>query len=181
MTLHAIQEKLRKSIRKAEDDVYAYLINYKKDIVKYPHRIEILVMLHKIKNSIDDLVYEDIKIHKNLLPMIEIVNHGIQINGVEILDDCDEQKYKIIERKEEIITLIGYVAEANKSDTELIMEDIEMLMSYDDEWILSDLGTNSYILPSEERDIFIEECKKLVALYTLKKEGTLEYLDDEEL
>lgn len=81
----------------------------------------------------------------------------------------DEEKsdWKIVDRKDFIDHLIDWISESrNESDKQLMKEDLKMLMSWDREFIFSNINTNEYIqqdsyVPKSEFDEICEEILEL--------------------
>jgi polyhydroxyalkanoate synthesis regulator phasin len=87
------------------------------------------------------------------------------INGVTLNDKIHDEElheYSIIDRTNFIDELINWISEATGSNKYMMKEDLEMLMSWDDDYILSSNSTNSYI--GADNSKFNETCKELVEL-----------------
>lgn len=132
-----------------------------------------------IKDCISDALQGQSDLMLNDEPTIERVDYEILINGVVITGDNPDADYDIVEREDKINDLFDWIAEASPSDNDLMRADLEMLMGLSDEWILSDVGTNSYLALSTEREEFIQQCNTLVDLYKTKPDvGSDETLSD---
>lgn len=76
----------------------------------------------------------------------------------------DEQlhEYAIVEREQLITDLIGWIGEGSK-DSALMRTDLEELMNWKDDYILSSNSTNSYIRQGDSE--FNEICEELIELH----------------
>jgi hypothetical protein len=86
--------------------------------------------------------------------------NGIQLN--EKIRDEELHEYYIVDRKEFINDLINWISEANGNNKILMKDDLEMLMDWEDEYILSSNSTNSYI--NSEDSCFNVVCQELLDL-----------------
>ena len=87
-----------------------------------------------------------------------------KINGIVINDKIREEdlhEYYITHRESFIDELIGWISEA-RNDKQLMKDDLKMLMSVEDEYILSSNSTNSY--KYEGCSDFDSTCKELLEL-----------------
>lgn len=87
------------------------------------------------------------------------------INGVSLnekIRDEELHEYHIIEREDFIDTLIGWIAEAEGANKEMMRDDLDMILTWDDEYIFSSNSTNSYIQQGDSN--FNETCKELLEL-----------------
>jgi hypothetical protein len=92
----------------------------------------------------------------------EDLDYNFTINGIVLNEKIrDEQmhEYEIVERDELINNLIGWIGEGSKDST-LMRQDLEMLMNWDDEFILSSISTNAYIRQGDSE--FDENCKAIL-------------------
>jgi hypothetical protein len=95
----------------------------------------------------------------------EDLDYNFTINGIVLNEKIrDEQmhEYEIVERDELINNLIGWIGEGSKDST-LMRQDLEMLMNWDDEFILSSISTNAYIRQGDSE--FDENCKAILDLH----------------
>jgi hypothetical protein len=69
---------------------------------------------------------------------------------------------EIVDREELITSLIGWIGESNKS-ADAMRQDLEMLMNWDDEFILSSISTNAYLQQGDSE--FDENCKSILDLH----------------
>jgi hypothetical protein len=86
------------------------------------------------------------------------------INGIvlnEKIEDDDLFEYKITHRESFIDELTRWIGEATR-DKDLMKEDLKMLLSVPDEYILSSNSTNSYLYQGCED--FNDTCKELLEL-----------------
>jgi len=86
-------------------------------------------------------------------------SHKVVLN--EKIRDEDLHEYYIVERKDFIDELIGWILEA-RNDKELMKQDLEMLMDRTDDYMFSSNSTNSYIFEGDSN--FDETCKELIEL-----------------
>lgn len=98
-------------------------------------------------------------------PKYEITecNYTYYINGVKIDEDIfsDEKvEYRIEDREDLIDTLINWISEAKESDKYLMKQDLKMLMSIKDNYILSSMRTNDYLYGNSEE--FNLECENIL-------------------
>ena len=106
-------------------------------------------------------VFESDKEEKEVLYVLD----EDSINGIKINEKIRNEElfeYFIMDRKEFINDLIGWIAEANDSNKALMQQDLEMLINTEDEFMLSSNSTNDYIGVSDSR--FSETCKELLEL-----------------
>jgi hypothetical protein len=102
-------------------------------------------------------------------PMYILRENGIQCNlssnkFIELDDKIREEElheYSIIDRKDFLEELMRWIGEANK-DKELMKQDLEMLMEWEDDYILSSNSTNSYI--GSHCSEFNETCEELIKI-----------------
>jgi len=86
------------------------------------------------------------------------------INGItldEKIRDEDLHEYYIQDREDFIDTLIGWIGEATQCK-EMMKDDLKMLMSVEDDYILSSNSTNDYLY--EGCSDFESTCKELLEL-----------------
>lgn len=91
---------------------------------------------------------------------IDVVGSGLVFLNEKIRDE-ELHEYSIIERETLIGDLIGWIGEGNK-DSSLMREDLEMLMNWNDDYILTSNSTNSYIRQGDSD--FNETCEELIEL-----------------
>ncbi len=92
-----------------------------------------------------------------------------EINNKKISDDIFDRElvdYKITDREDLIDHLIDWIGEAEGSHKELMKEDLKHLINLNDEYILSSVITNEYIVESEDKGQ-----KILSDIYKLEKGG----------
>ena len=100
---------------------------------------------------------------KPLYTLSENAINDISIN--EKIRDEELFEYKIIDRKDFISDLIGWISEADRArrgDVELMKEDLDMLMGVKDNYIFSSISTNDYIY--EGCSDFNKTCEDLLEL-----------------
>jgi hypothetical protein len=86
------------------------------------------------------------------------------INGIKINDKIREEElheFSIIHRDSFLDELIGWISEASK-DKELMKQDLKVLMSWNDEYILTSNITNHYI--GIDSSDYEETCAELLEL-----------------
>ena len=91
------------------------------------------------------------------------------INGIKLNDKIREEElheFYIIHRDSFIDELIGWISEATR-DKELMKSDLKMLMSWNDEYILTSHLTNHFI--GQESSEFEETCKELLEINSVFK------------
>ena len=87
-----------------------------------------------------------------------------KINGITINEKIREEdlhEYYILDREDFIDELIRWISEATK-DKELMKDDLKMLLSVEDDYILSSNSTNSYLY--EGCSDFDKTCKEILEL-----------------
>ena len=87
------------------------------------------------------------------------------INGVLIPNEIFEEEktdFKIIERESFIDDLIDWISEAKGNDKILMKEDLKLMISIDDKYILSSIETNYYLYGNSEE--YNEKCKEILEL-----------------
>ena len=88
------------------------------------------------------------------------------INGTKLNDKIREEElheYYIVEREDFIDDLIRWTAETkSSSDKALMKDDLKMLMTWDDQYILNSNSTNSYIGKNCKQ--FNEVCEELLEI-----------------
>lgn len=87
------------------------------------------------------------------------------INGIKINEAIFQEElfdYTIVERKDFIDTLIGWIAECKTSDKALMKADLEMLMEATEEYMFSSASTNKYVMQGDSE--FNELCEELLEL-----------------
>jgi hypothetical protein len=85
--------------------------------------------------------------------------NGITLN--EKIRDEEMHEYYIQDREDFIDSLIMWISEATQ-DKALMKEDLKMLMSVEDDYILSSNSTNSYLY--EGCSEFEDTCKELLKI-----------------
>lgn len=87
------------------------------------------------------------------------------INGEKLHDkirDEDLHEFHIIDREDYIETIMGWIPNASASDKFLMKQDVKMLMSWDDEYVLSSNSTNTYLHPGDEG--YNEACEEILKI-----------------
>lgn len=124
--------------------------------------------------------YEIEKVDKDSsIDVIEVeINdqNEVVVDGVEVDDgvfDDESVDWKLICLEESIDNLISWIAEANRNsaDKVLMMQDLKMLMTWDDEYIWSSILTNDYVSPSQNKIKFNEICDKVLSANSAKSES----------
>lgn len=167
MRLNKVQTELKTHVEKMEVIIDNNLLDCNPELSQ--RRGDLLDMLYKFGRCVNDINYEDLK--PDDMPLIERLNYVIHINGTKIDGSNDKAGYDIVEREEKISDIMGWLPESRGNDTELMRADLKLLVGYDDEWILSDLSTNSYIMPSVDKEAFIRECEVLVTIYKAQQDN----------
>ena len=86
---------------------------------------------------------------------------GIGINEILFTEELIE--YRIEHREDLIDNLIDWISETERqSDKVLMKEDLKLLLSVNDEYILSSISTNDYIIKSIDEERFNQECKTIL-------------------
>jgi len=109
---------------------------------------------------------------ENLCEIIDAFKEEVQyvlgdnsINGVELNEKITDEElfeYRIEDREELISNLIGWISEARYSSKGMMVDDLEYLMEINDDYILSSISTNEYVI---EGDIdFNRLCQELLEL-----------------
>ena len=88
------------------------------------------------------------------------IDSGLVILSEKIADE-ELHEYRIVHRETEIDNLMRWISEGSKSSA-LMRQDLETLMSWDDEYIFSSISTNSFI--SSKCSEFDDTCKELIEL-----------------
>ena len=87
-------------------------------------------------------------------------SHNVPFNDKIKGDELHE--YSIINRKDYIDELIGWIGEANSSNKAMMKNDLEMLMDISDDYILSSNSTNSFLF--NDCVDFDSTCEELIKL-----------------
>ena len=87
-------------------------------------------------------------------------SHKVVLN--EKIKDEELHEYYIVDRKDFIDELISWISEANDSNKAMMKQDLEELMTWDDDYIFSSNSTNAYIRQGDSN--FNETCKELIEL-----------------
>ena len=87
-------------------------------------------------------------------------SHGVTLN--EKIRDEELFEYIIIDRKDFIEDLIGWISEANSTNKQMMKDDLEMLMNVKDDYIFSSISTNEYITKDDSN--FNETCEEIIEL-----------------
>lgn len=85
---------------------------------------------------------------------------GVILN--EKIKDEELHEFYIVDREGFIDDLIGWIAEARSPDKYLMKEDLEELLTWEDDFILTSNSTNTYI--GQDSKEFNETCEELLAL-----------------
>ena len=78
----------------------------------------------------------------------------------KIFDECLFE-YIIVDREDLIQDLIQWISESS-NQKELMMEDLKMLLTWEDDYIFSSINTNEFIRQQDSK--FDELCKELIEL-----------------
>lgn len=98
----------------------------------------------------------------------ELREDGIYVVGSHkvILNERIQQEelheYSIIDRRDFIDELFRWISEAKSTDKELMKQDLLMLESWEDDYILSSNSTNSYIRQGDSD--FDKTCEELIEI-----------------
>ena len=87
-------------------------------------------------------------------------SHKVTLN--EKIQQEELHEYSIIDRRDFINELINWISEARSTDKELMKEDLFMLESWEDDYILSSNSTNSYIRQGDSD--FDKTCEELIEI-----------------
>ena len=94
-------------------------------------------------------------------------NGELFINGVEIKERVFSDElvdYQYRNREDFLDDLLDWIGEAKGSDRTLMKEDLFYLAKQTDEYMLSSILTNEYILISENKERFNEICKEILTV-----------------
>ena len=146
----------------------------------FPRQFVIRFATEKEKDDSFETLEECKEVLNKSLPMdilisLDVLNYKPEVEITYVLGDDsidgtklnekirDEQlhEYSIIWREDLISDLIRWIAESNK-DSALMRQDMEMLMSWEDDYIFSSNSTNAYIRQGDSE--FDETCKELLEL-----------------
>ena len=70
-------------------------------------------------------------------------------------------EYKIADREDLVQDLIQWISESS-NQKDLMMEDLKMLLTWEDDYIFSSISTNEYVRQKDSQ--FDDLCKKLIEL-----------------
>ena len=94
---------------------------------------------------------------------ITMIGDNYYINATKIPNKVFHQElteYRIEDRECLIDNLIQWISECRNSDKELMKADLKLLMSIDDEFILSSMRTNDYLYGNSED--FNNQCELIL-------------------
>ena len=77
--------------------------------------------------------------------------------------------YRFVERETIINDLIIWISEAKVNDKDLMKDDLKYLISLQDKYIFSSLGTNEYITESDDKETFDELMAEIEIIYEENK------------
>ena len=132
--------------------------------------MESIDLINKLNDMIDETqnIVED---NENKI----LSNNVLLVDGekVGVPDDFDFEKAEIgyrIESREEIIeNLYSWIAEANgRPDQQSMKDDLQYLLSIEDEYVFSSYSTNEYIAVSDDRNNFntiLKEIKEAIVKF----------------
>lgn len=107
-------------------------------------------------------------------------NHSYSIDGLEIKDEAfEEVGFSVMDRENEVDELFRYIGETYQNspfddemtrtraenNREFMKQSLEELLNYDDytdEYILSSLNENEYVMQSKHPQFFYDTCKELL-------------------
>jgi len=98
---------------------------------------------------------------------IYVEDLGAEVSLNEKIADEELHEYRIVKRKDLIDDLISWIGEcgmqsSRASDKELMTQDLEMLMEWEDDYIFSSISTNSYLRQGDSE--FDTTCEELIKL-----------------
>ena len=125
-----------------------------------------------VKDELDDVKWEDatlmtiVSLEEEDSPyMLSDFNEINTPDGLVILDEkiADEEMhdYRIVYRPDLIEDLMRWIGE-NSKDKEMMKQDLDFLMDWEDDYIFSSISTNAYI--SSNCSEFNETCEELIAI-----------------
>jgi len=88
--------------------------------------------------------------------------NNIKINDLIFNDEMVD--YQIRDKEDFTTNLLVWIGEANSTDKELMKEDLEYLLTLEDNYILSSIITNKYLSKSDTPNLFSEICKDILSL-----------------
>ncbi|WP_425263541.1 hypothetical protein [Vibrio owensii] len=96
------------------------------------------------------------------------------VDGIEINDEVFDQEmvdWKLASREDFISDLRVWIGEAarnpdRQSDYNLMIEDLEILTKWDDEYIWSSIDTNAYLSPQKDTKEFNEVCREVLKAHS---------------
>ena len=100
--------------------------------------------------------------------ILEVITYTLSegaINGIAINEKIRGEElfeYEIIDREDFVDTLIGWIDEARGNDKILMREDLELLLTVEDDYIFSSISTNCYLYDGCSE--FNEKCEELLEL-----------------
>lgn len=112
------------------------------------------------------IIGDSIKISRfEYTPMAIYMNGSKTTIDGTVIDPQIECDYQPIDRESEIDNLITWIYEADGMgpDAALMKEDLQTLMGWEDEYILTSTSTNSYLSPSLDPDEYEEQCNAIIA------------------
>ena len=122
-----------------------------------------------LKNKIIDAI-EHLESSDNVCSSYAIVNEKkliVDDESIDVPDDFDfedsEIGYRIEKREDFIVELCGFMTDARdkSTDQQMMKDDLEYLISINDEYIFSSYITNEYITCSEDGEEFVEIAKAI--------------------
>lgn len=107
------------------------------------------------------------------LPDVSYTGCDYHIDGVVIPQEVWDEEHtdvSIEDREQRISDIEGWIGEIQndpsnqrrQSDLPLMREDLDTLKASSSEFVLGWYGTSGFIIPEEDRGLFIEKCKELV-------------------
>ena len=161
-------QKLKRGLSPFSLTFYLYKYNQLKITVMkitidthYCSKEELKTLTNYLKKRCWDFKVEE----KQKFKEEEFVLTDNAINGVSINEKINDEElfeYRIIDRKDFIYELIGWIAESKNSDKILMKNDLELLLEIEDDYIFSSISTNDYIYTGCSE--FDDTCKELLEL-----------------
>lgn len=131
----------------------------------------------RVNDEATDLSYTELLNLKNELqkdepeeeaPNYILIEDGIHIVGSHkvVLNEKIRQEelheYNIVHRESLIDDLYKWIAEADGVNKQMMIDDLDYLKAFDDDYIFSSVSTNSYIVQGDSE--FDQTCEELIKL-----------------
>ena len=89
----------------------------------------------------------------------------VSINGEDINSEVfDEEKvnYTYVDREDQINDLYTWIGEASEPDRSMMKQDLEYLVTIDDDYVFSSIETNNFVAQSDAPARFDEICQEIL-------------------